>query len=582
MQTKQPVLASFKDDALYVRSGGFLGVWGIGVVLILLNQFAQTQKILIPLFLIPTGLIALWTMIVSEEAKKARDASQTAFLCLSVSAAIVAEGLFFPIVASLVLIMLMSGKSRPIIMAPVGASILFVAYFAPENQGSIEVTIFTLMLLLAAVLSARKDTSGMALYAFPMLASLWILHKQPSDGHLWWTGLAIAFLTAVYLLQVIARKPETNRRMILDDIIILAALALLLKSALEFSAAYRYLFIAGYFLLAQLVFRVASKGEILGRMINLQRKIPTDWNIRRESALAAAGLATALSASHLDLPIGAVTLLSCKSLALLIVTILLHRAGRNSDSTVQRDVAKLILIYSIYQGQYPKLDGIPGAALILITVTQFSSIFGLIWICNHDLQYRVYGAWQGVFSGRSLVTLRRVQGRVFEIIGQAPLVGWMFGIASRFAVGLKSTFEQGKPWTISNYAICFSVLSGAIFSMDLSGEVFINRFSIHISDFMTFDTAEKTLNFETSMASLFALFVYCTLIFAAGARVKLPHLKYLAVMVAALSISVMAFMALASDKNPTSVFFYLVAFFAFMSLTRIFARDKVLRTAQAK
>ena len=568
------------SDSYYIRSGSFLGVWGIGILLLLINNAAEEQFSFTVAFLLPVALIALITTVFSRNIKKLRDGSQVLFLCLCISVSILSTENFFLAGTLISLFLILRGFFTPAILAPVGASSLFIAYLSPAGQSIDDIFMFSAALVLAAAVSARKDNGGMALYAFPMFASLYLLHLNFDAPSVWILVASIGHAALIFFLQLIGIKTGTNRKLALDDIVLISSFLLMLKAITTLDQFLYFLIIAGFFLCMFVTLWAVeslSKSERETRSAWMSSDFIETINFRskKNAAIASCGLAMALSVNVLQLSTHPTLLSSVQSVLFLIIGGLLHYLGKVRDSTIQRDFAKLILVYSVVSSQSVNLGTLPYSLVLLVALIQFASIGVLILIATNDLKYRVYGAWQGIFSGRSLVALRQAQGNIFAIVSQAPLIGWIFGLMSRFASNLKSTFKQGKPWTISNYAICVSVISGAIFAINLSSDLFTNRLPLSIADLGVFPEIQQNLSFEKSISQLFAILIYSTVLFLVGAWTNLAHVKYLSTLVAGALISILAFIALASKTNPISVLFFPLTFFALMFVTRLFAQDRV-------
>ena len=573
-------------------SGGTLATWGLGVLLLALSKFASKQLFVLPILLLPLALWALIVSVCSPLPAKREDSSQIALLSaagvLLSEPIVLTSSTFYYVLSAVLAFTTIANFRRALSIAPLGIAIVFVALLAPSGASVEAVTLFAFVALLGLAHFGRYERQ-VAKTSWAMLSALYILCKYGGSGWLPFL-LAALYILVVYYLRITRAsygKLETERRIFLDEVVVLSALALALASTTELTVSERYATLSLLFLVIFLIHYLLSTLawsalEICSETASFKRTIVKllTWEqpIRVRTTLAAAGLSAILA-------IDAMTTFGedraihrgAQVFGICLIALVLYWAGGRGESTVRRDLAKLSLAYAVLTAYFGlsfgrlQLSPLPGALILIFA--QYFSIAALVVTSSRDLNLPVQGAWQGIFPGRSLAQIRRARSKIFEVLSQAPLVGWMFHLGDKAASNLQEAFGRARSWTIANYMICIAVLFGLLASVQITKDILLNRLpSLEIA--LLGPSAEQSEQlFQESISALLASVLYCIVIHVVGTRARMQFLRYLASLHAAFVLAILWFQSL-EGKNPTSGWFFPLGYVCFSAAARLVTLQK--------
>ncbi|MCW8276970.1 hypothetical protein IMF27_15855 [Pseudomonas sp. PCH199] len=208
-----------------------------------------------------------------------------------------------------------------------------------------------------------------------------------------------------------------------------------------------------------------------------------------------------------------------------------------------------------------------------MSTLQYLTIALSIWASASDIHRKSQGAWQGIFSGRALARIRKTRTMVFDVVSQAPFVGWVLNLGDKAALKLHEAFFPAKTWTISHYIICATVAIGLFASTRIAVDIANNRVQFFWA-LIPLSTDDQTNNLlHVSISELLAIMLYSSAIFTVGTIRGLHYLKYLSTIFVGFTLAALWFTALNSKANPTSGWYYPLAFFCFMAITRTVSSD---------
>lgn len=571
--------AEAQESRFIANAGTSLATWGLGACLLLLRHVAPAQAKALPIILIPVAVAALAFALSSSNQRKREDASHIHLLALAGSMAPfgLVSAYYYGIGISLIALNIFNVRGL-VQLAPFGPTAIFVALLSPVTTNLPAVTFLCLTNLACTVLIGRHERH-VATSVFPLLASLYMLARVDPERQVTLGVLALLHVAVLYLLRFGRDRrsvPTTERRILLDEVVVAYALsqALLALTPLE-EAHMRYALVGTLFLGA------ASLRGSWRPIIPHRAAVVTDWigsnnELRARASTVTGGLCLVAAVVAWPLAIERTGEVALRAASIMLVAAALHWQGRKTDSFVQRDAAKLLLAFAslrAYSGiSGPIVIDSTSLSLALLASTQYAAIALTVYAAGVDLGKKGQGAWQGVFSGRALAMIRRTRSRVFDVISQAPLVGWMFHLGDKAAVNLQGTFGTSKTWTIAHYVICLTIAMGAISTTVLATELLVHRMPHLASALISLSDAEKTASLRTSLARLLAILAYATTVFAAGAFLFKSYLRALALILACFLLAIEAFGAL-SDKVAISIFFYPLALCGLMALFRIVYRS---------
>ncbi len=572
-----------RNDAGFIsNAGATIATWGLGLCLLCLNWATPGQMQLLPLILMPVAVGALVIAVCSSNDQKRVDASHIHCLALAGSMAPFSLGMayFLALAAALVVLNLLNAR-RSLMLAPMGPSIVFVALLSPQVSHGLAVAC-----LCAVILAFTARAGGLerqvAMSAFPLLASLSMALGGVQPVSVAFFLLAGAHIAAVHYLRGVRAAQNivpTERRMLLDDVVTALALLLMMKSVAEMEPHVRYAAVAA-------LFAAAAGGRRVARMrwVSPVRALARPWRawlrdneLKQRAALVTFCIYVALAVmawpSSMRHPVwGAV-----QAAILLGVGSALFAAGSMRPSHVQRDAAKLLLVtatlWSALTITVYALNSLGWLGLAMVSVVLYAAMALSVFAAGRDLGTQGAAAWQGIFSGRALAMIRRARSRVFDIVSQAPAIGWMFHLGDKAARNLQGTFGSAKTWTIAHYCVCIVIAVGALPTNALFSELLVTRRPELLGLLMAGVDESKRSALRSSFLSLSTVVIYCAAVFLAGTLLRRPYLRALAFILACFLMAVQAFVGLTSSNDGISLAFYPLAFCVLMALFRIFYRS---------
>lgn len=570
-------------------SGGTLAIWGVGVLLIALNKTAPKQLFVLPLMLLPLLPWALLSSLRSHLKVKREDASQIALVSaagLLLSLPSLGKSSFYYILSAILLIIAIGNLRRRLSPAPLGVAIVFAAILAPKEASNEAVALLAFIVVLLVTYFGRYEQQ-IAQTSAAMLSGLYMLHEHGGRGWLP-TCLAALYVAAVYYLRTVRAGyggNETERRVFLDEAVLLSAGALAFASVTRLTESERYALLSLLFGAAFVVHSILSTRASLGYEASrlpprsrIIRLVTWQQESRARTTLAAAALSlmfaiNALAVSGFDAALHR----SLRVFGVCLVSLFIYLTGRHGSSTVRRDLAKLGLVYAValaYVGLFAgRLQQSSFAEVLVLVTAQYLAIIALVTISGHDLHLPVQGAWQGIFPGRALANIRHARSKVFEVLSQAPLVGWMFHLGDKAAVNLQEAFGSTKVWTIAHYSICLATLVGILASIQVSNDLLLNRLPSLGITLLGPGSEQADQLFQRSIAGLFATVVYGISVYVIGALANKQFLRYLSTMIVSFVLAILWFQSF-NDKNPTSGWFFPLGFACFAAVARLATRAK--------
>lgn len=534
----------------------------------------------LPVVLAPACLAALLCITRSDSVPKREDSSHILLIAAAgfLLGSSWASKYYFLLIAILIGIIYKINKDREIEPAPIGVSAFIVYALSPSEVLPISVSIYALSLV-AFIWFFATEKRNVATSSIPIASLLMLLFDAKlSSLEAFVVSIAILWLS----FQLIRRRTEkkyleTERRSVIDGILVLFSASLLLKS-LSIGTHDRYLILA-------LLFGASSfipySDKPIFKWLNNKLQIVLRVTVlpQKNSLFTIAAVATATFSALLSIetwPIGAdkFNAAEIKMFAIITLAIFVWRLGHKIPSQILQDASKL---YAFYAGvtsldiySYTYLASISDFDFMLFSLLSYSAIALAVFFSTKDLAYKHGAAWQAVFSGRILVRLRRAKSGAFEILAKAPLIGWMFALAEKALNKLGSAFDETKIWTISHYTICGSVFLGFIITMKVSHHVFLVRIPLIAEVIGAGIDSSNSTEFVLSISDMFAVLLFSSGLYWAGVRLEKSYLRMLSVIIAGLILIALWFYAI-MDRHQSVVWYYPTVFCCALALFRLFA-----------
>jgi len=585
-----------KHDTFFAGLGNFLGTWGLGITLVMFRFWNEDNMFLLSSFLLILSMIAAIFSVFSPNFAKRCDASHILIIALSglmcsMNANDERDWHLWTVTIALTLLYLRNirvdfdeltcNESRRAVplYAPMGCSILFPVLLARPPSDSSLVAFCAVTLFVA--LQLAKHERKLALSIYPIGAVLLLCFYYPPLNSAWASIISVSAIALVYYLRR-QRRPHENalfeRRLLMDDVTVVFALSLLLRSAFGMAAAARYLLIALAFLLlagAYAKVHICPNFPMLRKTPSARAAAldPTNLRMRRNAAIGAASVALWLSMQSWYVPSTDYPTLLLRITDIFAIGVTLFFASQALHTYLLADLSKFISVHAVFLAhafiQSPMFITFRVGTVIVAAALQYAMVAFVIYSANSDLHARRQGAWQGIFDPRSLIHMRQSRSNVFDFVSKMPLIGWVFHFADKVATSLHATFGKKRTWTISHYAIL------AVAWLGLASTQYILKnltgyFSPSVSR-QLFGNPEIVA--QTNLViSVLSIFLYTSILYLFGAALHVKFLRLLAFIMAAVNLLGLMFSNMGEKGTHISWFFYIAVFFCIMGIFAILYR----------
>ena len=255
LKEKNTSSARLRDEAGFVtRAGTCIAIWGTGLALLAMKAEKASQLSGVALLILPVALASGVVAMGSKESQKRADASHihliaVAGLLAAVPALHVAY--FYILAASLITLNVINVR-RAIEITPAGISSLFAFWLAPPDAITVTAALVYCPVTIACTLWVGHREKLVAISFFPLLGSLLLAQTAAHNEPLWGPVLAVAHLWAVLYLRHVRSEFQlrtSERRTMLDQVLILLSLSLLIAAAFGLETHWRYLLLGNLFAL---------------------------------------------------------------------------------------------------------------------------------------------------------------------------------------------------------------------------------------------------------------------------------------------------------------------------------------------
>ncbi len=583
---------SIKEEAhFFTKTGTILATWGLGFILVFLQSVEPKQLSAIPMILAPIAIATLAFAIFSKNKQKREDSSHIHLLALAGTLSSISNLptpiFFYGLSFSITIINLLNLNYKAEV-TPIGSTTIFAVLLSPKDLDFFSTSTFIVMILICTIITGRREKL-VALSIFPLGASLYLLFKIVDGFSLVTALLSIGHIITVYYLRrarALAHIDSTERRLYLDDVVTVFALSSLLYSTILIEAHYRYLTIAVFFTVTyawHYVIPLVTKHyyRAMPHLLSLLQSLSIgDRYFKNNATLTTVVLSIILTSESWPIMLEPFYARSVRVFILVTIGVTLFVCGKRRVSFLQVDSSKLIVLYAsmvAYRGitSTSEIQSATIGAKLILFLLQFSAIGLVTLISNRDLGIVRQGIWQGIFSSRTLVRVRRTRIRIIEFVFLLPMIGWMFRLGDNAVGKLQTAFGPLKTWTISHYAICISVSIGLFSTMSILQNFYDFQLpALGVNLPFGMDASKESDLFKLSVFHLSSTLIYTSVVFLVGAMLKLRYLRVISIFLAEFIIVFLWLPTIYNKKNITSGWFFPLTFCCIIALFRIFYRQE--------
>ncbi len=425
---------------------------------------------------------------------------------------------------------------RSVIIPPLGPAFFYVCLSSQILKVDI-VELSPIFTITSLFLVAKNKLPVTPL--FPSLGILFILWKS-NDSDIFFVLSCASLLIIVYLCRAIRMRASiANLRVTIFEEVF-ASLVLVLLANRVFDIEYRVAYLGLFSIYTATAAVSVAKGK------SALSNIATCGSVF--SAFMALNLSDVSGFTIFDNAATAIGVSAVMATAVLAA----EKYRLDQLSTVSKVLlaAQMLVLYKtgdflVSQLAVANANFFAGAVLFLFAMT----------LARQSDYIKRENVWDGLFTLRDLVRLRRWVRSSKSVLSNLPVIGLTLAASTIFLYRLRSAFDNGRYWKINHATVVVVCFTGMLLTKDWAWTLFrawpIDAAGSNVEQYLNLQT-EPLRKLYTNSFTLAAFAIFGAVLGIVGARTRFAYLKLLGIFVPLIGI-LLSYMS--SISSPWPLFF---------------------------